>query len=272
MHDRLGDLLTVRLLTEATQRFTPSFMKHLINHFLRKFGAEVHGVGYLQKLRNSTPDKSEWKAQQQLLRRDNAMIFDVGANRGLTTLSYLEHFPKSQIHAFEPFPETCQAFQHNLPNHPQVSLNQLALSDEVGHARFHVNQSVDTNSLLSSQQLGVSSDKSCQTKEVIEVPTLTIDHYCKSNQISRIDILKIDVQGAEIKVLSGAKEMLEQGKIGLIYTESYFQQQYQEQPLFHDIAAFLYRYDFVLQDIYDPYYSKKTILWSDALFIHRSLL
>jgi FkbM family methyltransferase len=247
-------------------------MKHKINQLLRKFGAEIHGIGYLEKLRNADPKKSEWKKQQEIIGNDCHVVFDVGANRGLTSAAYTAVFPNATIHAFEPFPETCHAFRTNLGNNPFIRLNEVAVSDKEGVASLHVNTSVDTNSLLESQALGVSSDKSCQTQTAIEVPTITLDSYCKSHSIEKIDILKIDVQGAEIKVLQGAKELLQQGRIRLIYTETYFQQQYVNQPLFHEIAAELYPYGFVLQDIYDPYYSQETILWSDSLFVHRSLL
>ena len=88
------------------------------------------------------------------------------------------------------------------------------------------------------------------------------------NNIKKIDILKIDVQGAEIEVLKGALDMLKKGKIKLIYTETYFEQQYVNQPLFHDISQLLYKHNFVLQDIYDPYFSKNNMLWCDSIFVN----
>lgn len=132
---------------------------------------------------------------------------------------------------------------------------------------MNVNRSVDTNSLLTSIKLGATSDKSCETLDTIDIPLTTVDEFCKENNIHEIDILKIDVQGAELKVLEGSKNMLANKKIKLIYTESYFTQQYLNQPLFHEISMLLYENGFTLQDIYDPYYSKRHILWSDAIFI-----
>ena len=61
--------------------------------------------------------------------------------------------------------------------------------------------------------------------------------------------------------------MLSKNVIKLVYTESYFTQQYNEQPLFHEIASFLYDHGFTLQDIYDPYYNAKSILWCDSIFL-----
>ena len=43
-------------------------MKDAINKYLRRFGIEIHGVGYIQKLKNSDLKKSEWSKQQELLK------------------------------------------------------------------------------------------------------------------------------------------------------------------------------------------------------------
>jgi FkbM family methyltransferase len=242
-------------------------MKNKLNKYFRKFGFELHGVGYIEKLKNSSVDKNEWNKKRELLGENVKTIFDVGANRGETALKYMNIFPVATIHAFEPFPETCVVFNENHKNHKNVILNQVALSSKVGKAVLNVNTSVDTNSLLQSGKLGATSDGSCKTVDQLEIKTNTLDNYCKQNNIQEIDILKIDVQGFEIEVLKGTLELLTAGKIKLIYTESYFVQQYINQPLFYEIAALLLQYDFVLQDIYDPYYSAKNILWCDAMFI-----
>ncbi len=244
-------------------------MKKKLNKILRNFGAEIHGVGYIEKLRNADPGKNEWLKQNELLHGNATIIFDVGANRGQSTEKYIQIFPQSKIHAFEPFPETCEIFRNKYSGNPSVILNECALSNSIGTATLNVNTSVDTNSILETKSLGVTSDKSCKTLGQIEIKTDTLDHYCKDNNIQKIDILKIDVQGAEIKVLSGSENMLKEGRIQLIYIETYFQQQYVDQPLFHEIAALLYPYNFVVQDIYDPYYSKTSLLWADTIFIKK---
>jgi len=242
-------------------------MKNKLNKYFKKFGFELHGIGYIEKLKNAAVDKSEWNKKRELLGENVKTIFDVGANRGETALKYINIFPLAKVHAFEPFPETCVIFNENHKNHKNVILNQMALSSKVGKAILNVNTSVDTNSLLQSGKLGATSDASCKTLNQIEIETNTLDNYCKQNNIQEIDILKIDVQGFEIEVLKGALELLANGKIKIIFTEAYFVQQYVNQPLFYEIASLLIKYDFVLQDIYDPYYSTQNILWCDAMFI-----
>ena len=245
-------------------------MKDTINKYLRKFGLEVHGLGYIQKIRNSNFKKSEWINQQELLKNKANVIFDVGANRGNTTLKYINLFPNSTIHAFEPFPDSYEIFSNVHKENLNVHLNRYAISSKIGKAILNVNKSVDTNSILDSKNIGANSDKSCVSVSQIEIETNTIDNYCKQKNITELDILKIDVQGYEIEVLKGAVNMLKKGNIKLIYTETYFKQQYVNQPLFHDISQLLYKYNFVLQDMYDPYFSKNNMLWCDSIFINLS--
>lgn len=244
-------------------------MKNIINKFAHKFGFEIHGVGYMEKLRNSNPDKNAYLIQSELLNGDAKIIFDVGANRGNTALEYRHYFPNSIIHSFEPFPDSYKEFEslHNRDN--KIILSKCALSSEEGTAILNINKSVDTNSILQSKKLGATSDKSCESIGEIEIPTMTLDKYCQNNNISKIDILKIDVQGFEIEVLKGSFELLMKRDIGLIYLETYFKQQYVDQPLFQQIAQLLYEYNYTLQDIYDPYYASNCLAWCDSIFVKR---
>lgn len=243
-------------------------MKDFINKYLKIFNIEIHGRGYIQKLRRSIISEKEWIVQQELFKNKVPVIFDVGSNIGRATSKYLTIFPNSKIHSFEPFPDSYKEFLVRHKNSMGVKLNKYALSSEIGSSILNINKSVDTNSLLKSKKIGANSDKSCISINSMTVKTNTLDNYCIKNNIREIDILKIDVQGSEIKVLKGALNLLEKNRIKLIYIETYFKQQYVDQPLFHDISKFLYNYNFILQDIYDPYFSRNNMMWSDAIFIN----
>lgn len=243
-------------------------MKNIINKYLKNIGIEIHGSGYIQKLRNSDSKKCEWTIQQQLLLGKSNVIFDVGANRGNTTLKYLQLFPKATIHSFEPFADSYEILSNLYNKNLNVHINKFALSNDIGSTILNINKSTDTNSFLESKKIGANSDKGYVSVGEILVDTNTIDNYCSENNIKEIDILKIDVQGSEIKVLEGALDMLRAGTIKLIYIETYFKQQYVDQPLFHDISKFLYSHNFLIQNIYDPYFSNNSMIWCDAIFVN----
>ena len=103
-------------------------MKKLINKCLKQIGIEVHGIGYIKKLKSSDPKKNEWAIQKKILHNNAKIIFDVGANRGSTTLKYTSIFPKAKIHSFEPFPDSYKKFILNHNNNINVKLNKYALS------------------------------------------------------------------------------------------------------------------------------------------------
>lgn len=241
-------------------------MKNQLNKLFRIFKFEIHGIGYMQKLKNTQKSIDPFEVQKVIIPFPK-LIFDVGSNRGDITTKYLELFPSVCIHAFEPYLESYTVFEKVFAQNKNIVLNKYALSSDTSDKQLHINKSVDTNSFLESGLLGVSSDKLCTTTGTVIVQCNTLDHYCKKEGIETIDILKIDTQGYEIEVLKGASQLLKENKIGIIYCEAYFQCQYKSQPLFQDILSYLANFNYVLQDIYDPYYGDNNMLWCDAIFV-----
>jgi FkbM family methyltransferase len=237
-------------------------MKNVINKLIRPFKVEIHGIGYLKKIK-----KSEFKENPiDLLKKlfpKSKIIFDVGANNGSMSKEFLLNFTNSHVFAFEPLVEFQQLFQKE----ERITYNQLVLSDKIGQLEFNVNKSLDTSSILQSKKIGANSDEQCQTIEKRRVNSVTLDSYCKSNKINQIDILKIDTQGGELSILKGSVEMLTKGQIKCIFCETYFKEQYVDQPLFYEIGIFLQNFGYHLSDFSNPYYNENSLLWCDAIFI-----
>ncbi len=240
--------------------------KSLINKICRKFGFEIHGIGYLQALQKTTFQEDAFAKQTEFIEKAN-IIFDIGANSGQISLRYHSLYPSAIIYAFEPFPGMYNTLCENIQQIENISTHQVAIGERKGKSIFFVNHNVDTNSLLEPQKTGLSSDKQVVNKDRIEVDVISIDEFCEINLINNIDILKLDIQGGELAALHGAKKMLKAKNIKLIYTEAYFRKQYVDQPLFHDISTYLEQYGYFVQDIYNPIYGKGSIAWCDAVFL-----
>jgi len=86
-----------------------------------------------------------------------------------------------------------------------------------------------------------------ETGNVVSMPTRTLDSLAEEGVIPALDMLKLDIQGAELGVLSHATRLLPQA-IGL-EVEVGFVEMYQGQPLFRDIDAFLSGHGFELFDL-----------------------
>lgn len=134
------------------------------------------------------------------------VIFDVGANIGYYTEMVLNELSKQKItqyelHLFEPqescFKILCDKFRGN----DAVKLNQFALSDTQGEAVLHTDVSGSSLASLYDRK-AVILDKN----ENIQLQT--IDNYATKNKISKITLLKIDVEGNEKKVLTGCGKLL----------------------------------------------------------------
>ncbi|MBD2094593.1 FkbM family methyltransferase [Trichocoleus sp. FACHB-591] len=82
--------------------------------------------------------------------------------------------------------------------------------------------------------------------EMIE--TVTLDSFCKAEEINAIDVLQIDVQGGEFQVLEGATEIIERSTLAII-AEVEFMELYLGQPLFGDVDSCLRRQGFTLFDL-----------------------
>lgn len=147
-------------------------------------------------------------------------VFDVGANIGQTTRAALDAFPQARIFAFEPEPKTFEQMSRSVGG-DRVSLHQLALADKNGVAAFY-EYGIDgdggslRNSLVPNARSTVEFGYSSVERSV---PCRTIDDFCRTEGVERIDLLKIDVEGFELSVLHGAERMLREGRIGFVYAE-----------------------------------------------------
>ncbi len=124
-------------------------------------------------------------------------VFDVGANIGEWTRAAASAWPDCRFHCFEPIPETCAVFAKNLPD--RACLNGFGLSDEDGSVPFFY--SPESPDITSDRDHGAETERrTCAVKRG--------DDYCREKGIARIDFLKIDVEGAEHRVLKGFAGML----------------------------------------------------------------
>ncbi len=143
--------------------------------------------------------------------REGMTVFDAGANVGELTLLFSRFVGEhGSVHAFEPtgagferLSAVCRAA--SLRN---VRLNRLALAEAEGAVRLHVYDdeylSWTTRAARPLEDYGID----LKPRATEEVPATTVDNYCERNGVARIDLLKIDVEGAELQVLLGAERAL----------------------------------------------------------------
>jgi FkbM family methyltransferase len=204
-----------------------------------------------------------WNSDEDQARlvTDARTVFDVGANVGQSAKTYRRLYPQAEIWSFEPFPVTYQQLRRSLDDerfHPTA----LALSDCVSKAELNIGAVSITNSLLRRES---------DTGKAIEVQTDTIDHFCRAHDISNIDILKVDVEGAEDRVFRGARGMFSRRAIRSIFVEVYFHPVYEGMSTFWDLHGQLNSFGFGLCGLYSLNSAHDGLLsFGNALYLLRS--
>jgi hypothetical protein len=130
-----------------------------------------------------------------------------------------------------------------------------------------------TNSLLPRpRNLKRYYPQNAETVGQVEVETTTLDTFCKHSAISKIDILKMDIQGGELLALQGATDLLSESLVDLIYTEVIFVPHYEGGPLFHELSGFLSRYDYSLFDLFlIKHGNNGQLRHGDAIFVSNKM-
>ena len=240
----------------------------LIDRVFAKFGCEVRRTS-----QGGVP--LHYLDQKRLLANSPVKtIFDVGANVGEVTRIYRGLFDNARIECFEPFGETFQTLAANTHDLTNIRRHQVAVSDEVGEHTFHINDSPRTNSLMSAVA-GVDQwvPKHLESKGTVTVPVTTLPTFCEQEGIERIDILKLDIQGAELKALQGATSMLVEKRIALVFCELLLHPIYEGQAFMWDICRFMQDHGYELFNLYDLHHADSgKALWGDALFARQDLV
>lgn len=202
------------------------------------------------------------------LKISKPVIFDVGANIGQSIELYRTFFPESVIHSFEPNPEAFTILEKQWGYTEGVSLYPKALNSNPGTFPFHVTNVPEVSSLLhpDPKLMKLSVDNKYDFKK-IEVDCITLDQFCSDSCISP-DILKLDVQGAELEVLKGGDKLLASGTISLLYVEAIFAESYNEQMTFENLLIFCSQHGYKLWDISPFVYTRTGRLWyANTIFI-----
>lgn len=201
------------------------------------------------------------------------VVFDCGASTGNFTAAYLTLFPRATIHAFEPHPHSADQLRSRFHDAPRVTVEQTAVGAAGGAAVFHMNRLPYTSSLLPRPSAGRRYFPLMDgVVERVEVPVTTLDDYCHRHAIERIDILKMDIQGAELAALRGADLLLRERRIDAIFTEIFFVPHYEGGCLLHELWGHLAAHGYGLYTLFPSREGRNGQLrLGDAIFISPEL-
>ncbi|MEW6302481.1 MAG: FkbM family methyltransferase [Verrucomicrobiota bacterium] len=194
---------------------------HLRDWFIARFPVRMHTrtgkVIYLW-------DRTQFRLYEQIyveqvfplrqaqaeLGTDAPMIFDVGCNSGLFSLAALDVWPQATVHAFEPQAGLVARFSGVLAENQlagRVVVNRVAVAGQNGEMTLFKNRASISASLVEAK----AQRRTIVGRETIQA--ITLDRYAEENRITGVDVLKLDVEGAELEALAGAENILKTVKM-----------------------------------------------------------
>jgi FkbM family methyltransferase len=197
--------------------------------------ADIHGIDIVTPLQNdglvcfiNTKDIIGWNifffkeyeaSTNAILSKyikEGDIVIEAGSNLGSETLLISKLIGKGHIYGFEPNPYTFERLKIN------VSINELrnvavydyAMGEKNGEISFNIYPKGFCNPGMSSKYMETAASKK------ITVVQKTLDTFIKENNISKVNFIKMDIQGAEMDMIMGSDDTISRFK-PVIFTEAY---------------------------------------------------
>jgi FkbM family methyltransferase len=197
---------------------------------------------------------------------------DVGASSGSFTQSIIEYCGIRNALLIEPQPERIAELTARFPS-DKVSVRECAISDKEYRTEMDVLNWQDSSSLLplKGNIPGLEKIVDLNVRKRIQIQVRKLDDVIATLpwHDEAIDLMKIDVQGAELAVFRGAQDTLRKAR--MIWTEVSFRPIYEGSASFSDIHSYLNQSDFILLWISPGFRGEANeLLEGDALFAKRN--
>lgn len=231
------------------------YIKILIHKTFKFFGYKIYKIGR---------DRSNLNRLHKIFLNEiqSPILFDVGANIGQTINRFKKLSKEAIIHSFEPIKKDFQVLQYKFKDDKNIFLNNIALGEKEYEKKKLFSNNLPGSSSFSKlipktewikrRSFTHNIDPEKAFDKEVECKVMTLDDYCKNKQIQKIDVLKIDTQGYEDKVLVGAKKLIENKKINYIEIEIIFNNIYESKLNFLEIEKHLIPFGYKLFAISNP--------------------
>lgn len=139
------------------------------------------------------------------------VIYDIGANKGGWTYECLKHFPHASYYLFEPQLDLKMDIDNLLQDYDNVTLFSFGLGDKNDVLSFTIHDRDDSCTYAFSKE-----EARIRGFKQIDLPILRLDSFVKDKNLKPPDILKIDAEGLDLKVLYGAGKLLENVEVIMV--------------------------------------------------------
>lgn len=193
-------------------------------------------------------------------------VYDVGASNGRWSSRVSQDFPDTTFDLFEPLIDIAPEYQRNmaatLRAHPHFRLHKVALGPQ---CQSTVMYWYPENTVGST---ALELESTPPTAKAVEVTMLTLDYAVQEFRLPVPQVIKMDTQGCELGILSGARETLPQ--VSVLLLECWLSRAYgKPTPLLLEVAEWLRGFDFHFWDFGNGWRNEEgTLIAQDCLFIN----
>ena len=171
---------------------------------------------------------------------------DAGAHNGSETVQMSLLWPQGTIHAFEPVPAVFRQLEANTNHCPNIRRYLVALAGVNAAMAMHVSSGgTDASSSLLVPKEHLAINPHIVFDEKITVSALTLDTWAEQNDCAGIDLLWLDMQGAELAALQAAPRVL--ATVRAIYLEAATVELYAGNPFYPEVRAWLETQGFTVE-------------------------
>ena len=225
------------------KRWIPKYRRTLPLRLIAGFCSKY--LDYYENINYDCLTNGERRILEALSPLPLSCVFDVGANVGKWALMAAGFFPQAAVHCFEVVEETRELLKKNTADQPRVVVNDFGLSDRTGPVEVWMPpEAANRASLIHRPQ---EPDRVRTLGRVVRG-----DEYLVENRIGRIDLLKIDTEGADHLVLGGLSQALAAGRVDVIQFE-YGRANLTSRFLLRDFYELLRDHGYVVGKIYPGY-------------------
>lgn len=139
-------------------------------------------------------------------------VYDIGANEGQYTSAFAKLKQISHIVAIEPLPDVYYRLSKAFDDDPKVKTINCALGEERGKLVLNANEFSAASSLLDMADIHRELFPETSKTTTVEVSVETLDELVRQNNLPTPDLIKIDVQGYEDRVIKGAANTVDSAK------------------------------------------------------------
>lgn len=172
------------------------------------------------------------------------IVFDIGANFGLFSSVAASKAPLGKVYAFEPIPETQKILQKTASFYNNVEVIPLAITNHSGNVNISIEQYENNQgsaSIMNVQPTAATQQVSC----------MSLDEFVSKNNITKVDFIKADIEGAERLLLSGSKRILAEMQPKLVICTYH----YPEDPKLLEYLILSANPKYVIDKIYGKLYA-----------------